>query len=91
MYAAPVESTATPSARSSPEAPKTVDRTIAEPLGLSFVANASSPPLGVSSYAPAVVGKSAESLLPTTYALPPLSTVTLRASSLLFEPPRKVE
>ena len=60
------------------------------PVGVNLVTKTSLLPPGVLCEAPAVVGKSAEVVSPTTYTLPWISTAILRPWSLLV-PPQNVE
>ena len=91
----PAASIAKSSPKSLFEPPTNVEKTSAEPAGLSLVANRSkrssnAPPLCVVSNAPGVVGKPAERVEPPTNALPAASTATSSGSSL-SSPPSRVE
>src|SRR3954449_3295098 len=79
-HAFPEVSRTIDAAESKSDPPMKVEYTNAEPAGLNLVTNAS-PLLNVVSYAPGVVGQSAEGVPPAMYALPPPSTVNPPALS----------
>ena len=72
------------------EPPRNVEKSSAEPVGLSSTIVASPTPLNVGSGAPAVVGKSAEFVPPVNQALPAASRTT-ELNESKSDPPTSVE
>ena len=89
-YEFPKESTAIAWAMSIPPPPRYVEKTSLEPVASSFVTYESIAPASAVWSAPAVVGKSVESVRPVTYALPTPSTAIAKPKSGPV-PPRYVE
>ena len=86
----PAASSARPPPVSMSAPPSSVENTRPDPAAFSFVIVTSKPPFGVVSYAPGVVGKSAELLKPSTTARP-LESTAMRSPLSTALPPRNVE